>query len=266
MQEQELEQEELVRTHYNKVSGQWGTLYVPEVTFANYNFLIRKEHVLDLFTKRSGRYLDAGCGTGDFLPDLVQRGGDVYALDFADEMIERSRRKVEESGCAGRVQFAVGDVYSLPHESDFFDAIIGVGLVEYLSDPVRAFREMYRVMRPGGILIVTVPNIMSPFMAYETAVPKVKGVVKSALAAVGLRAPERAYFQRHYVPWHLDLQLKRVGFRKADFSFCTYGFSSSQRMESFSLGLSRKFDRFERSPLGILGTNYIVKVEKPRAH
>jgi len=37
-------------------------------------------------------------------------------------------------------------------------------------------------------------------------------------------------------------------------------------MESFSLGLSRKFDRFERSPLGILGTNYIVKVEKPRAH
>src|SRR5690349_22053074 len=86
---QELEQEELVRTHYNKVSGQWGTLYVPEVTFANYNFLIRKQHVLDLFTKQGGRYLDAGCGTGDFIPDLVQRGGDVYALDFAEEMIDR---------------------------------------------------------------------------------------------------------------------------------------------------------------------------------
>ena len=263
---QELEQEELVRTHYNKVSGQWSTLYVPEVTFANYNFIIRKHHVLDLFTKTSGRYLDAGCGTGDFLPDLVERGGEVYGLDFADEMIERSQRKVLEAGCADRVTFAVGDVYNLPYEPNYFDAIIGVGLIEYLSTPDRAFQEAYRVMKPGGIMIITVPNIVSPFMAYETAVPKVKGVVKSALAAVGLRRPERAYFQRHYVPWVLDWQLRRAGFRKVDFSFCTYGFSSSKRMESFSLGLSRKFDRFERSPLGMLGTNYIVKVEKPQAH
>jgi len=261
----ELRQEELVRTHYNKVSGQWNTLYVPQVTFANYNFLIRKQHVLDLFTKQRGRYLDAGCGTGDFIPELVERGDEVCALDFADEMIERSRRKVQEAGYANRVQFAVGDVYNLPYEASYFDAIIGVGLVEYLSEPDRAFREMYRVMKPGAILIVTVPNIVSPFMAYETAVPKLKGVVKSALAAVGLRAPERAYFQRHYLPWQLDRQLRRVGFRKADFSFCTYGFSS-KRMESFSLGLSHKFDHFGRSPLGMLGTNYIVKVEKPSTH
>jgi len=263
---QEPQQEELVRKHYNEVSEQWGTLYVPEVTFANYNFLIRKEHVLDLFTKRSGRYLDAGCGTGDFLPDLAARGGEVYALDFADEMIDRSKKKAEETGIASRCQFAVGDVYNLPYEKNFFDAIIGVGLVEYLSDPERSFREMYRVMRPGGILIVTVPNIVSPFMAYETAVPKVKGVVKSALAAVGLRDREQAYFQRHYVPWVLDRQLQRAGFRKADFAFCTYGFSNSRRMESFSIGLSRKLDRFERSALGMLGTNYIVKVEKPTSH
>src|SRR4051812_6238664 len=168
MHEQELEQEELVRTHYNKVSKQWGTLYVPEVTFANYNFLIRKQHVLDLFDKRKGRYLDAGCGTGDFIPDLVQRGGEVYGLDFADEMIERSRRKVELSGCGEGVHFSVGDVGDLPYDSNFFDAIIGVGLVEYLPDVDAAFREAYRVLKPGGILIVTVPNIMSPFMAYET--------------------------------------------------------------------------------------------------
>jgi ubiquinone/menaquinone biosynthesis C-methylase UbiE len=261
----EFGQEELVRRHYNKVSGQWNTLYVPQITFANYNFLIRKQHVLDLFTKEHGRYLDAGCGTGDFLPDLVERGGAVYALDFADEMIEQSRRKVQEAGCADRVQLAVGDVYNLPYEPNYFDAIIGVGLIEYLSDADRAFGEMYRVMKPGGTLIVTVPNIVSPFMAYETAVPKVKDAVKNALAALGLRTPEHAYFQRHYLPWQLDRQLRRIGFRKVDFSFCTYGFSS-KRMESFSLGLSHRFDHFARSPIGMLGTNYIVKVEKAPTH
>jgi len=258
----EMEQSELVKTHYNKVSEQWGKLYVPEVTFANYNFLIRKQHVMQLFDKRGGRYLDAGCGTGDFLPDLAERGGEVYALDFAEEMIERAQRKAEASGCQG-VHFAVGDVCDLPYESNFFDAIIGVGLVEYLADLDGAFRQMFRVLKPGGIFIVTVPNIVSPFMAYETAVPKIKGVVKHALAAAGLRQPERAYFQRHFVPWQLDRQLRRIGFRKADFSYCTYGFSNSQRMEGLSIGLSRRFDRFERSAAGILGTNYIVKVAKP---
>jgi ubiquinone/menaquinone biosynthesis C-methylase UbiE len=260
----ELEQTELVKTRFNKGSGQWDTLYVPEVTFANYNFLIRKEHVMQLFDKRGGRYLDAGCGTGDFIPDLVQRGGEVYALDFAEEMIERSRKKVEVHGCADSVQFAVGDVGNLPYDSNFFDAIIGVGLVEYLPDLDAAFREAYRVLKPGGILIVTVPNIVSPFMAYETMLPKVKGVVKRALATVGLwkRERERSFAQRHFVPQQLDRQLRRAGFRKKDFAFCTYGFSSP-RMESFSLNMSRRMDRFARAPLGFLGTNYNVKVQKP---
>jgi hypothetical protein len=99
-------------------------------------------------------------------------------------------------------------------------------------------------------------------MAYETFVPKCKGVAKRALAAAGLRRPERTYLQRHFVPWRLDRQLARIGFQKIDFAFCTYGLSSP-RMESMSLDLSRRLDRFERSTLGILGTNYIVKVEKP---
>ncbi len=259
----EVEQARLVRTHFDEVSEQWGTLYVPEVTFANYNFLIRKRHVLDLFDKRGGRYLDAGCGTGDFIPDLVQRGGEVFALDFAEEMVERAKLRVGTSGGRQAVHFSVGDVCSLAFEPNFFDAIIAVGLIEYLADVGGAFRQMYRVLKPGGSLIVTVPNITSPFMAYETLVPHCKGVVKRALAAAGLREPERSYLQRHFVPGSLDRQLHRVGFHKTGFAFCTYGFSSA-RLETFSLGLSRRLDRFKQSPVGRLGTNYIVRVEKPQ--
>jgi hypothetical protein len=122
---------------------------------------------------------------------------------------------------------------------------------------------MFRVLKPGGILVVTVPNIVSPFMAYETLVPKCKGVVKNALAGLGLREPERAYYQRHFVPWALDRELKAIGFRKKDFSYCTYGFFSSRGLESLSLNLTRKLDGYARSRVGMLGTNYIVKVAKP---
>ena len=260
---QDLEQAELVRTHFDKVSTTWGDLYDPTMTFANYNFLVRKRHVLDLFDKRGGRFLDAGCGTGDFIPDLLARGSEVFALDFAEEMIEQSKKRLAIDGTDRRVHFSVGDVCNLTFTTNFFDGIIAVGLVEYLADLDGALRQMFRVLKPGGILVVTVPNIASPFMAYETLVPKAKGVVKKSLAAFGLRTPERSYLQRHFVPWSFDRQLRRIGFRKTDSAFCTYGFFSSHGLEAFSLNLTRRLDSFKRSPLGLLGTNYIVKVEKP---
>jgi ubiquinone/menaquinone biosynthesis C-methylase UbiE len=258
----EPEQAKLVRTHFDRMSDVWGDFYTRDLTFANYNFLIRKRHVLDLFDKKRGRFLDAGCGTGDFLPDLAARGGDVYALDFASEMIDKARERMEQAAPGSPIQFYVGDVTSLPFESNFFDAIIGVGLVEYLADLDAGLREMHRVLKPGGIFIVTVPNITSPFMAYETVVPKAKGLVKQALSAAGLRPVERSYLQRHFVPWQFDRQLTNIGYRKVDSSFCTYGLFSSPRLEGLSLKLSNKLDRFGHSALGHLGTNYIVKVEK----
>jgi ubiquinone/menaquinone biosynthesis C-methylase UbiE len=259
------EQEQLVRSHYNRISDKWGDLYKDEVTFANYNFIVRKRHVMSLFDKVGGHYLDAGCGTGDFIPDLLDRSGSVTALDFAEDMIEQSRTRMARRHLDQQVSFVIGDVTNLEYDDNSFDAIIGVGLIEYLTDYRAALREFHRVLRPGGIVIVTVPSIVSPFMAYETLVPKCKGVVKKALSAAGLREPERAYFQRHFVPWALDRDLRRIGYRKKDFSFCTYGFSSSKRLESFSLGLTRRLDSFGHSPLGVLATNYIVKAEKPSA-
>jgi ubiquinone/menaquinone biosynthesis C-methylase UbiE len=259
------EQEQLVRNHYNRVSDTWGDLYKDELTFANYNFLVRKRHVMGLFDKVGGKFLDAGCGTGDFIPDLIARNGKVTALDFADDMIEQSRTRMARKGLDTQVKFAVGDVTNLEYRDNFFDAIIGVGLIEYLTDYRAAMREFYRVLKPGGIVIVTVPSIVSPFMAYETLVPKCKGMVKQVLSAAGLREPERTYFQRHFVPWSLDRDLRRIGYRKKDFAFCTYGFFASKRLRSFSLGLTRRLDGFSHSPLGMLATNYIVKAEKPAA-
>src|SRR5262249_47033322 len=138
---QQPDQAELVRSHYNKVSTTWGDLYDPAMTFANYNFLVRKRHVLDLFDKRGGCFLDAGCGTGDFIPDLLERGGEVYALDFAEDMVEQAKRRFGVGGDSPRVRFAVGDVCRLPYDDNYFDAIIAVGLVEYLADLDGALKQ-----------------------------------------------------------------------------------------------------------------------------
>src|SRR5262245_26685518 len=122
------EQAELVRDHYNKVSTTWGDFYDPTMTFSNYNFLVRKQHVLSLFDKHGGRHLDAGCGTGDFIPDLLARGDEVCAVDFAEEMVEKAERRFGGNGHRGRLRFSVGDVCNMTFPDNHFDGIIGVGL------------------------------------------------------------------------------------------------------------------------------------------
>src|SRR5262245_41022191 len=115
------EQEQLVRSHYNRISDKWGDLYTDEVTFANYNFVVRKRHVMGLFDKMGGRFLDAGCGTGDFIPDLIALKGTVTALDFAEDMIEQSRARMAKKRLDKQVTFVVGDVTALDCDDNAFD-------------------------------------------------------------------------------------------------------------------------------------------------
>jgi ubiquinone/menaquinone biosynthesis C-methylase UbiE len=256
-------QEQLVASHFEELSRSWSDRYASALTFQQYNFIARRDGVLELFDKTGGTYLDAGCGTGDLIPGLLERGGTVIAMDLSCGMIEQTRARVRSY--PGQVQFAVGDVTRLCYRDECFDAIIGVGLLEYLSDVGAAFQEMRRTLKPGGILIVTVPNLASPFMAYETFVLHVQKSMALARAHVRRQRRPRTFRRRHFVPWRLDRALQRSGFEKVDATFCTYGLFAAKRLSPFFLRVSRRLAPHSRSPAGVLGTNYIVKARKPCA-
>ena len=257
------EQKRLVASHFDDEARLWSARYGGTTTFQSYNFIVRRKHVLQLFDKTQGLYLDAGCGSGDFIPELLKRGGDVFAIDVAAEMIAQARQKFSALGEADRIHLAVADVNQLDFPQNYFDAVIGVGLVEYLSRSDRVFEEFYRVLKHGGILIITVPNLASPFMALETLIAHGKRLGRRVWGTIRRQHVRPSFARRHFIPWRLDRQLTRVGFRKIDYAFCTYGFFSLPRAGRLSLALSMRLDRFAHSPVGILGTNYIVKVAKP---
>jgi len=148
------EQEQLVRSHYNRISDKWGDLYKDEVTFANYNFIVRKRHVMSLFDKVGGHYLDAGCGTGDFIPDLLDRSGSVTALDFAEDMIEQSRTRMARRHLDQQVSFVVGDVTNLEYDDNSFDAVLALYVASVVPSPARFAAEMRRVCIPGGTIVL----------------------------------------------------------------------------------------------------------------
>jgi ubiquinone/menaquinone biosynthesis C-methylase UbiE len=85
--------------------------------------------------------LDVGCGTGRFAIALAQRGAQVVGLDPAPTMLKIARQLAEEHGVSARCAWAEGDIEHFTTNRTF-DYVLGIGLFDYLSDPVSALRRM----------------------------------------------------------------------------------------------------------------------------
>jgi len=96
------------------------------------------------------RAVDVGCGTGFNLRRLHDRGFDVTGVEPSVEL--RSIAAADNPA----VQILDGDIENLPLESGTFDLVLVIEVVRYLADPSRALAELARVLRPGGVAIVTV--------------------------------------------------------------------------------------------------------------
>jgi 2-polyprenyl-3-methyl-5-hydroxy-6-metoxy-1,4-benzoquinol methylase len=100
----------------------------------------------------SGRtLLDAGCGTGLFSARAAGRGASVTSLDVGDRLLARVAEKCESTRVVGRLE-------ALPFADASFDVVVSTEVVEHLPQPVDGMRELVRVLRPGGRLVVTTPN------------------------------------------------------------------------------------------------------------
>ncbi|MEZ5410965.1 MAG: methyltransferase domain-containing protein [Acidimicrobiales bacterium] len=107
------------------------------------------------------RLLDVGCGPGTITLDLARRvaPGTVVGIDNAADVIATAHQNAAEAGAqgggaTGQVTFRVGDVYAIDEPDDSFDVVYAHQVLQHLSDPRAALREMRRVCRPGGVVAV----------------------------------------------------------------------------------------------------------------
>ena len=141
----------------------------------------RSKAVKSLRDARVSRILDVATGTGDLaikiareLPESI-----VTGIDLSEGMLEVGRKKVAEAGLGERIRFQQADCLALPFAGGEFDAItvaFGVRNFERLLD---GYREMYRVLSPGGLLCVL-----------ELSTPK--GVITR---------PMYDFYTRHVIPF-----------------------------------------------------------------
>ncbi|MFT5143435.1 MAG: demethylmenaquinone methyltransferase/2-methoxy-6-polyprenyl-1,4-benzoquinol methylase [Rhodothermales bacterium] len=115
----------------------------------------RKKVVRRLVAARPGRVLDVATGTGDLAIEIARAGvREVVGVDIAEEMLQVGRLKLDAPDLAGRVTLESGDAENLPFGDNEFDAAsvaFGVRNFENLS---AGLREMARVLRPGGRLLI----------------------------------------------------------------------------------------------------------------
>jgi len=121
---------------------------------------------------RGERILDAGCGTGRLAQELAARGAEVTGVDVSPAMLEIARKKMQGK----KAVFLRADVTVLPFAPASFDAAVCFTVLEFIPEPEEALRELWRVIRPGGRMVIGVLNRLSPWAAAR----KGRGVFASA--------------------------------------------------------------------------------------
>jgi SAM-dependent methyltransferase len=108
------------------------------------------------------RFLDCACGRGFYLNMYRYVSGcQLVGLELDAAIIQKARRNV---GHLPGITLTRGNIYALPFPDDSFDGVILSEILEHLDDDTRGLREAWRVLKPGGVAAITVPNANYPFL------------------------------------------------------------------------------------------------------
>ncbi len=96
--------------------------------------------------------LDVGCGTGSLLYEILDHKPQVktVGIDFSEEMLKVARNKLPK-----RVELIKADIEAIPIENKRFDLVVATDILRYCSNPQVVAREMYRVLKVGGKIILS---------------------------------------------------------------------------------------------------------------
>jgi SAM-dependent methyltransferase len=207
-----------------------------------------------------GRALDVGCGDGSFTEALTGGYDEVHGIDVQKEWLDRFRAR-----CDGDSRFHIHEMSAseMTFPDNFFDTIISVETIEHIPDLEGAAREMARVLKSGGDLVLTCPNRWFPFENHG---------VRWRGREISRRIPLLTYLP----PLHDRFSLARVftvrrlkqifqpqGFvlRGVDYAWPTFEHGGNS-LQKYLRGLFGVMRVLERSPLRMFGTSILTHFVK----
>jgi len=114
---------------------------------------LESQLVLELVGDVGGRrVLDVGCGDGELALELTKRGAVVTGIDASAAMIDAAKRRATQHNVD--ITFQVGTAEQLPFPAEQFDVVTAITILCFVDDAAPVFREITRVLRPGGRLVI----------------------------------------------------------------------------------------------------------------
>lgn len=188
---------------FDAKAANWAAKYAPNGPLVGR--LASLSVAVNWYAEAGDRVLDLGCGTGELARDLAAAGLRVAGCDISPQMLLRASRN--SGGCGGWVRLEPG-WQTLPFASAAFDVVVAASVLEYVAEPAAVLRECARVLRPGGVLLYTVPDLRHPVRWIEWFAQRLFRVTgppsgNGPRRWNGYQAYLRASVQRHRARWWL---------------------------------------------------------------
>ncbi len=208
-----------------------------------------------------GRLLDVGCGNGAYTEVLAPDFDETLGIDLGEAHLAAFQQRIGRTQLAERIHLVQAPAESMPTENDYFDAAVMIEVLEHVADERETLNEIYRSLRPGGILAITVPNQAFPF---ETHLVKVGERVFPGRRLPGLTwippIHRRIADARAYTPTRLTALVRGCGFSMVAVDWVMPPFDGWEAGRKYIAPIS---DWMGSTPLRSFGVSIALIAQKP---
>jgi ubiquinone/menaquinone biosynthesis C-methylase UbiE len=266
-----------INDYFESASEYWKEIYsdirlIPRIYQDRHNTAL--DWISRLGLPADARILEVGCGAGQITVALARNGYTVDAVDPTTAMLQTTRTEAASRGVLDRTHLYLADVHQLPFASQTFELVIAIGVIPWLHSEVVALREMQRVLKHGGHLLLTADNnarlnrILDPISCPLLAPLRV--TAKRLLQLCGSWPSDSRFQPKRHYPRELNRLIRKCNFKKVQ--SCTVGFGpftffgKELFTDPIGVGVHRQLQtlasRKGLSPLRWNGSHYMLLAEK----
>ncbi len=267
-------QQKLVDSYFQSGAHTWKEIYEREDVHA----LIHQERrtivlrlIDNLNLPQDSRILEVGCGAGLTTVALAERGYEVHAIDSVQAMIDLTRQAAARLGTEYRVTTSLGDVQNLPFSDNMFSVVLAIGVIPWLHSSHKAIRELARVTKPGGYVVVNADNRWRLNEVLDPMRNPLHAPLRRMIRNISVRLRQGASMPptRRHSPKEFDSVLSKAGLVKVEGVTLGFGPFSLFKRKIFSDKVARNIHCMLQNladcdvPLiRVTGAQYIVLATK----